>query len=147
MAQRRRLEDYPEILEVRDVLRDGRRQALISIFVCNNDRKHKPLDPHLVGLWTDKAFRIFGRMYGGATAFTNLRGIYHPEEYVKRGLRPHFDEPTMIQSLTDVAKVDKDANLTDLGDLCRSMGQSLNQTSVGVVINQYFVDIEIEHED
>ena len=53
----------------------------------------------------------------------------------------------MIQSLTATENIMNEANLLALAEFCHHMGRKTNQDSVGVVINNKFIDIVIKHDE
>ena len=136
---KRRIEDYPELLAVKDRLEAGKPDELIAIFIPSHDRKDKELTDQSV--WAGQGLRLFGEMYGGATSFNNLSGIYQPEKHLK----PLFDAPIMIQSLTQASRIMDEDNLFRLADFCQNMGNKTNQASIGVVLNNKFIDIKMKH--
>jgi hypothetical protein len=82
---------------------------------------------------------LFGKLFEGATAFRSLSGIYQP----KKGLRAWWDEPIMVQSLTKTENLADEKSLMELADFCQHMGKRTNQRSIGVVVNNLFIDIPV----
>jgi hypothetical protein len=138
-----RLAQYPEIKAILDRLRGGKGSELIILFVPSHDKNEKPVSDQ--DQWAHKALKLFGKLYDGATAFQNLNGVYHSKDMKRKGLRPSFDNPIMIQSLADASDVEKEENLLELAGFCREMGQKMNQWSVGIVVNNKYIDIVINH--
>lgn len=138
---KRKIEDYPELVEILARLEGGRPDELISIFIPSHDRKDKPLADQKI--WAGQALDLFGKLYGGGTSFSNLSGIYQPTKTDK----PLYDEPIMIQSLTPADRIMDESQLFELSDFCRNMGEKTNQASVGLTINNKFINILIKHDD
>jgi hypothetical protein len=89
-------------------------------------------------MWADSMLKLFGKLFTGATAFKFLDGIYQPE-----GVAPQFDTPIMIQSLTETANLENEMKLFELSDSCHHMGEKTKQASIGLVVNNFFIDIGI----
>jgi hypothetical protein len=138
---KRRIDEYPELLAIKNRLEGGKPDELIAIFIPSHDRKDKELTDQAV--WAGQALSLFGEMYGGGTSFNNLSGIYQPE----KDLRPLYDKPIMIQSLTDASRIMEEEGLFRLAEFCQNMGKRTNQASIGVVINNKFIDIKMNHDD
>ena len=138
---KKKLDDYPEIAEILDRLAGGKPSEVITVFVPSHDRHENLLADKAI--WEKQALTLFGKLFTGATAFTNLTGVYQPT----RDARPLYDNPTMVQSLTATENVMNEQNLIELAEFCQHMGQKTNQESVGVVVNNKFINILIKHGD
>jgi hypothetical protein len=138
---KRRIEEYPELLAIKERLEGGKPDELIAIFIPSHDRKEKELTDQ--ALWAGQGLSLFGELYGGATSFNNLSGVYQPAKH----LRPLYDSPIMIQSLTDASRIMEEDSLFKLAAFCQNMGRKTNQASIGVVINNKFIDINIKHDE
>lgn len=117
----------------RDLVR-GRKSVLIVLFVPSVERDGTtPIDQQH---WVDSALELFGRVFGGATAFPKARGIWRDDE---RGGFLVKDEPVVIHCYTTPDDIQDLGNLAQLGDSCRRMGREANQGEVGLVIaDEYF---------
>jgi hypothetical protein len=73
-----------------------------------------------------------GKLYGGATGFPNLRGIWRDDE---GGGKLLDDEPIMIQSLAKRADVENEEKLEELAQFLKLMGKKTKQGAVAVVFN------------
>ncbi|HLL88509.1 MAG TPA: hypothetical protein VK324_04345 [Tepidisphaeraceae bacterium] len=138
---KKKIEDYPEIQKIIDRLKGGKPSEMIAVFVPSHDRKEKLLQNKEV--WENQTLKLFGKLFTGATAFTSMSGVYQPT----RDSRPLYDNPTMVQSLTATENLENEDNLIEFAEFCRNMGQQTNQASIGVVINNKFIDITIDHDD
>jgi hypothetical protein len=86
--------------------------------------------------WVDSALEIFGRVFGGATAFPRATGIWRDDE---RGGRLVKDEPVVVHCYTTPADIEDDRNLPALGAFCRRLGREGRQGEVGLVVgDEYF---------
>jgi hypothetical protein len=132
--------DYPEIGAILARLKGGRPHEVVILFVPSHDRNQKELTDR--DIWANQALELFGKLFTGATAFQNLSGIYQP----KRDLRPLYDQPIMIQTLTATENVENEENLLELAEFCRNMGRKTNQAGIGLVVNNFFIDIQIAPE-
>jgi hypothetical protein len=113
----------------------------VALFVPSHDRREKAISDKPI--WEKQALDLFGKLFGGATAFTALSGIYQP----KKDLRPLYDNPTMIQSLTATENLLNEENLVELAEFCHHMGARTNQASIGVVVSNKFIDIVSRHSE
>lgn len=86
--------------------------------------------------WVEGALEMFGRVFGGATAYPKARGVWRDDE---RGGALVKDEPVVVHCYTTPADIQDAANLAALGAFCRRMGRDARQGEVGLVIgNEYF---------
>jgi len=95
--------------------------------------------------WVDSALEMFGRVFGGATAYPRARGIWRDDE---RGRALVRDEPVVVHCYTTPAEVEDSTNLTELGSFCRRMGHETRQGEVGLVIgDEYFAILDFGEEE
>jgi antitoxin (DNA-binding transcriptional repressor) of toxin-antitoxin stability system len=86
--------------------------------------------------WVDAALEMFGRVFGGATAYPKAKGIWRDDE---RGGALVKDEPVVVHCYTTPGDVEDSRNLSELGGFCRTMGRETNQGEVGLVVgDEYF---------
>lgn len=86
--------------------------------------------------WVDAALEMFGRVFGGATAYPKAKGIWRDDE---RGGALVKDEPVVVHCYTTPADIENSDNLAELGSFCRKMGREGSQGEVGLVIgDEYF---------
>jgi hypothetical protein len=79
---------------------------------------------------------MFGRVFGGATAYPRARGIWRDDE---RGRALVRDEPVVVHCYTTPAEIEDSTKLAELGSFCRRMGRDARQGEVGLVIgDEYF---------
>jgi hypothetical protein len=118
----------------RRVLRGGRKRVLIVLFVPSVERDGMAQVDQL--RWVDAALEMFGRVFGGATAYPRAKGIWRDDD---RGGTLVRDEPVVVHCYTTPRDIEDPRNLSELGGFCRAMGRSTNQGEVGLVIrDEYF---------
>lgn len=131
-------DQFPEIKQILDRLKLGRPHETLCLFVPSHDRHGKDLNDEQ-SKYATQGLSLFGELYGGATAFKFCEGVYQPPGMKK----PLFDSPIMLQTLTGREKVEKEESLVRLGQFCREVVVGMDQVAVGLVINNYFIDIQI----
>lgn len=86
--------------------------------------------------WVDAALDMFGRVFGGATAYPKAKGIWRDDE--RKGALVK-DEPVVVHCYTTPADIENVANLAELGSFCRRMGRAAHQGEIGLVVgDEYF---------
>ena len=73
-----------------------------------------------------------GNLYGGATGFSELCGIWRDDEH---GGQLLTDKPIMIQSLAKREDVEDQAKIGELANFLKRMGRMTKQGAVAVVFN------------
>ena len=136
---KRNLSSYPEIQAIRDRLNGKKPSEVIILFIPSHDRHEKELNDR--DIWAQNALALFGKLFHGATAFEHLQGVYQPDKDSK----PLYDNPIMVQSLTPTECIADEDNQFELAEFCRNMGRRTNQASIGLVVNNFFIDITISH--
>lgn len=112
----------------------GRKRVLVVLFVPSLERDGTTsIDQER---WVDSALELFGRVFGGATAYPKAKGIWRDDE---RGGSLVKDEPVVIHCYTTPDDIQDSSNLAELGGFCRKMGREANQGEVGLVVgDEYF---------
>jgi hypothetical protein len=118
----------------RRVLEGGRKRVLVVLFVPSVERDGAtPIDQTR---WVDTSLEMFGRVFGGATAYPKAKGIWRDDE---RGGALVKDEPVVVHCYTTPADIQNDRNLAELRSFCRKLGREARQGEVGVVVgDEYF---------
>jgi len=118
----------------RPVLSGGRKRVLVVLFVPSVERDGAtPIDQPR---WVDAALEMFGRVFGGATAYPRAKGIWRDDE---RGGALVKDQPVVVHCYTTPVDVEDSGNLAKLGGFCRAMGREARQGEVGLVVgDEYF---------
>ena len=73
------------------VLSSGRKRVLVVLFIPSVERDGTSAIDQ--ALWVDSALEMFGRVFGGATAFPKAKGIWRDDE---RGGTLVQDEPIVV---------------------------------------------------
>jgi hypothetical protein len=116
------------------ILSTGRKRVLVVLFIPSVERDGvSTIDQRF---WVDSALEMFGRVFGGATAFPKAKGIWRDDE---RGGALVKDEPIVVHCYTTPVDIEDDRNLAGLGDFCRKLGRETRQGEVGLVVgDEYF---------
>jgi hypothetical protein len=126
----------------RSLLKSGRKRVLVVLFVPSVERDGTT--PIEQDRWVDAALEMFGRVFGGATAYPKAKGIWRDDE--RDGVLVK-DEPVVVHCYTTPADIEDPGNLTELGGFCRTMGRNARQGEVGLVIgDEYFAIREFNAE-
>jgi hypothetical protein len=106
----------------------------VVLFVPSMERDGEtPIDQER---WLDLSLEMFGRVFGGATAYPKAKGIWRDDE---RGGVLVKDEPVVAHCYTTPAQIEDQRNLAELGSFCRKMGREARQGEVGLVVgDEYF---------
>lgn len=86
----------------------------------------------------DSALEMFGRVFGGATAFPRAKGIWRDDG---RGGKLVRDNPVVLHCYMAPEDMENPDNQASLGDFCRQMGRETNQGEVGLVIDDEYLAI------
>jgi hypothetical protein len=115
-------------------LLEGRKSILVVLFVPSVERDGRTtIDQNY---WVDAALAMFGRLFGGATAYPKAKGIWRDDE---TGGALVKDEPVVIHCYTTPTDIQNPRKLAELGTFCRMMGRKARQGEVGLIIgDEYF---------
>jgi hypothetical protein len=119
---------FPEWLQGR--LRFGLADDCVIVFIPSHARDKSKLKDQAE--WASQALELMGRLYGGATGFTGLTGIWRDDENDGQLLD---DKPIMIQSLAKREDVEDQAKIVELASFLKRMGKTTKQGAVAVVFN------------
>jgi hypothetical protein len=115
-------------------LSGGRKRVLVVLFVPSVERDGTTSIDQV--RWVDSSLEMFGRVFGGATAYPKAKGIWRDDE---RGGALIKDEPVVVHCYTTPADIEDDRNLAELGGFCRKMGREARQGEIGLVVgDEYF---------
>lgn len=109
----------------------GKADDSIILFVPSHDRDGKFLTNQ--AHWASNALDLMGELYGGATGFRDLIGVWRDDE---RGGDLIVDEPIMIQSLAKRSDVEDDSKTMQLANFCKKMGRETHQGAVAIAFNE-----------
>jgi hypothetical protein len=79
---------------------------------------------------------MFGKSFGGATAYLKAKGIWRDDD---NGGALLADEPVIVHCYTSKQDIEDDEKLISLSGFCYSMGTDTNQGEAGLAIgDEYF---------
>ena len=115
-------------------LQVGRKAILVVLFVPSVERDG--VTSVNQDYWVEEALETFGRLYGGATAFPQARGVWRDDEMGGVLVK---DEPVVIHCYTTPEDIADPDCLARLGSFCRRMGREAHQGEVGLVIGDEYL--------
>lgn len=118
----------------RRLLGGSRKRVLVVLFVPSVERDGTTAidQPR----WVDAALEMFGRVFGGATAYPRAQGIWRDDQRSGALVR---DAPVVVHCYTTPGDIEDAGNLAELRRFCRTMGREAGQGEVGLVIgDEYF---------
>ena len=89
-----------------------------------------------------EALAVLGRLFGGATAFPQGRGVWRDDV---RGGQLIFDAPVIMQCYTTEQALEDCAE--ELRDFLRRLGEEGQQGAVGIVIDRDYLEIRFPLEE
>lgn len=107
------------------------RQDLVILIVPSHDKEEKPLKDQ--DMWAAQAMELFADLYGGATAFRALAGIYKDADG-----KVYHDTPILIESYVERPKLVDQTTLNELLAFSKRMGKEARQKAVALIINDVF---------
>lgn len=107
--------------------------SLLVLFVPSKDRSDSPIDQPF---WVAEALNAFGRLFGGATAFPQGRGVWRDDA---QGGKLLFDEPVIIQCYTSEYLIEE--RIAELREFLHRMGRDARQGAIGLVIDGDYLEI------
>ena len=124
----------PKAVPPRRLLVGSRKRVLVVLFVPSVERDGTTAidQPR----WVDAALEMFGRVFGGATAYPKAQGIWRDDQ--RSGVLVR-DAPVVVHCYTTPGDIEDAGNLAELRRFCRTMGREAGQGEVGLVIgDEYF---------
>lgn len=113
-----------------------RKRLLVVLFVPSVERDGvTPIDQDR---WVDEALELFGRVFGGATAYPKAKGIWRDDE---RNGALVKDNPVVLHCYMEPEAIEHPGNQAQLGAFCRRMGREGNQGEVGLMIGDEYLAI------
>ena len=120
--------------EIISVINSEVRQDLVILIIPSHDKDEKPLKDQ--EMWAGQAMELFADLYGGATAFRALAGIYKDSDG-----KVYRDTPILIESYVERPKLVDEATLNELLAFAKRMGKEARQKAVALIINDVFHEI------
>lgn len=113
--------------------------TVLVLFVPSVDRFEELIDQEY---WVMETLTVFGRLFGGATAFPQGRGVWRDDE---RGGQLIFDAPVIVQCYTTEQALEEKAE--DLRGFLMRLGEEGRQGAVGFVIDRDYLEIRFPLEE
>lgn len=114
----------------------GRKRLLVVLFVPSVERDGEtPIDQDG---WVDEALELFGRVFGGATAYPRARGIWRDDD--RDGVLVK-DNPVVLHCYMEPEAIQAADNQAKLGAFCRRLGRESNQGEVGLIVGDEYLAI------
>ena len=114
----------------------GGKRLLVVLFVPSVERDGvTPIDQDR---WVTEALEMFGRVFGGATAYPRARGVWRDDE---RGGALVRDEPVVVHCYMRPEAIEDADNQAALAAFCRRLGREGNQGEVGLVVADEYLAI------
>jgi len=118
------------------LLHERHKRVLVVLFIPSVERDGRTAVDQ--DQWLRDALEVFGRVFGGATAYPRAKGVWRDDE---RGGTLVFDEPVVIHCYTTPEDIEEDKNLAELATFCRRMGRETKQGEVGLIIADEYISI------
>jgi hypothetical protein len=113
--------------------------TLLVLFIPSKDRTDHPIDQdHGVG----EALRVLGKLFGGATAFPQGKGVWRDDA---QGGKLLFDAPVVIPCCTSEQALEQQAPAWRA--FLHRMGRQARQGAVGLVIDRDYLEIGFPWEE
>ena len=114
----------------------GHKAVLIVLFIPSVERDGTtPIDQNA---WVTSALEMFGRVFGGATAYPKARGVWRDND---RGGTLVMDEPIVMHCYTTPDDIHDGTKLHELSQFCTKLLRDANQGEVGLVIGDDYYGI------
>jgi hypothetical protein len=126
--------NWPEVLQAQKSA-----STVLVLFVPSVDRFDQPIEQ---GYWVTESLSVFGRLFGGATAFPQGRGVWRDDA---RGGQLIFDAPVIVQSYTSEPALEEGAEA--LRSFLMRLGKEGRQGAVGFVIDRDYLEIPFPLEE
>ena len=126
--------NWPEILQAQKSA-----STVLVLFVPSVDRFDQPIAQEY---WVAESLNVFGRLFGGATAFPQGRGVWRDDA---RGGQLVFDAPVIVQCYTTEPALEESAE--DLRSFLVRLGEEGRQGAVGIVIDRDYLEIRFPLEE
>ena len=113
-----------------------RKRLLVVLFIPSVERNGTT--PIAQDQWVLQALELFGRVFGGATAYPKAQGVWRDDENDRKLVK---DNPVILHCYMAPEDIENTDNQASLGEFCRNMGRETNQGEVGLVIGDEYLAI------
>jgi len=113
--------------------------TVLVLFVPSVDRFNEPIEQEY---WVTETLTVFGRLFGGATAFPQGRGVWRDDA---RGGELIFDAPVIVRCYTAEPALEENAG--ELRSFLVRLGKEGRQGAVGLVIDRDYLEIRFPLEE
>lgn len=113
--------------------------TVLVLFIPSVDRYEEPIDQEH---WVTETLTVLGRLFGGATAFPQGRGVWRDDE---RDGRLIFDAPVIVQCYTAEQLLEEKAE--EFRHFLMRLGTESRQGAVGLVIDRDYLEIRFPLEE
>jgi len=107
--------------------------TVLVFFVPSVDRFNELIEQEH---WVTETLTVFGRLFGGATAFPQGRGVWRDDA---RDGQLVFDAPVVVQCYTTEPTLEENAD--ELRSFLMRLGREGRQGAVGLVIDRDYLEI------
>jgi len=109
--------------------------CLLVLYIPSKDRSDEPIEQ---GYWVEEALEVLGKLFGGATAFPQGKGVWRDDA---QGGLLLFDQPVVIQCYTSEVALLREASA--LRDFLNRMGTEARQGAIGLVVDRDYLEIGV----
>jgi hypothetical protein len=113
-----------------------RKRLLVVLFVPSVERDGETsIDQDS---WVDEALELFGRVFGGATAYPRAKGIWRDDDRDGKLVK---DNPVVVHCYMEPQAIKDPHKQAKLGAFCRRLGRDSNQGEVGLIVGDEYLAI------
>ena len=131
---------------MKDGFLPGGKRTLVVLFIPSVERDGRTTVDQ--GRWVKAALKMFGDVYGGATAYPKATGVWRDDE--REGALV-FDEPVVVHCYMTPKDAQTKTKLKKLATFCRRMGrESIKERSVSsspMSTTRYVISRSQSHEE
>jgi len=117
-------------------LAGGRKRVLLVLFITSVERDG--ITPINQEYWVEEALKVLGRVFGGATAYPQAKGIWRDDQHGGALIR---DNPVVMHCYVSPEAIQANEKLDELARFCRRMGREAKQGEIGLIINDEYLAI------
>ena len=107
--------------------------CLLVLYIPSKDRSDEPIEQ---SYWVDEALDVLGKLFGGATAFPQGKGVWRDDA---QGGLLLFDQPVVIQCYTSDVALAREASA--VREFLYRMGTEARQGAIGLVVDRDYLEI------